>query len=298
MGRQDKLNQYKRNKTLILLEQKKLPNDIQKLIHRLLHPLMLLIVKVMRIGNRQKIFCMNKKPEIRRNAIYAFNHSCHMDIPIACEIIKKHCYLIIGIQQLKAVDKLFFCMNGTVWIDRHDKASRQKGVKQVLELLKAGKNILYFPEGTWNLHPAKLSLPLYWGGIRIAKEADCPIIPVCLEYYNTNVYVKFGNPVYVLADDDNTVKINELEDSFSTLKWEIWEQFPIVKRATFMLDWKQEVKRRIEAYSKLDYEYEKTVIRKLYTEPEEVFAFLRDLRPCRENAFLLKSRKEYGDLLE
>lgn len=134
-----------------------------------------------------------------------------------------------------------------------------------------------------------MSLPLYWGGIRIAKEADCPIIPVCLEYYNTNVYVKFGSPVYVSAEDDNTVKINELEKAFSTLKWEIWEQFPKVKRTTLDIDWEQEVKRRIEAYPELDYDYEKSVIRKLYTEPEEVFAFADNLIPNRNNLFLLKS---------
>lgn len=110
----------------------------------LLHPLMLLVVKVMRIGSGYKIFYINKKPQIRGNAIYAFNHSCHMDGPIACEIIKKHCYLIVGIQRLKALDKLFFWMNGTIWIDRHDKTSRQKGFKQIVELLKAGKKYSLF----------------------------------------------------------------------------------------------------------------------------------------------------------
>lgn len=105
---------------------------------------MLLVVKVMRIGSGYKIFYINKKPQIRGNAIYAFNHSCHMDGPIACEIIKKHCYLIVGIQRLKALDKLFFWMNGTIWIDRHDKTSRQKGFKQIVELLKAGKKYSLF----------------------------------------------------------------------------------------------------------------------------------------------------------
>lgn len=31
-------------------------------------------------------------------------------------------------------------------------------------------------------------------------------------------------------EDDKQMKIEELEESFATLKWEIWEQFPIEKR--------------------------------------------------------------------
>lgn len=39
----------------------------------------------------------------------------------------------------------------------------------------------------------------------------------------------------------------------------------------------------------LNYEYEKLEIRKIYTEPEEAFAFLHSLKPCRENAFLFRN---------
>ena len=55
----------------------------------------------------------------------------------------------------------------------------------------------------------------------------------------------------------------KLRDIMATLKWEIWNEFPVVKR-NYMLsaNWEQEVKRRIAEYPKLDYEYEKSCIRR------------------------------------
>lgn len=44
-----------------------------------------------------------------------------------------------------------------------------------------------------DLHPAKPMLPMYWGGIDIVRETECPIVPVCMEYYGKKVYVRFGS---------------------------------------------------------------------------------------------------------
>lgn len=234
------------------------------MIARILHPLMLTVVKTLRISYKEKIIYLNKKPHVCKNAIYACNHSCYRDIPIACEIVKDHFYLLLGVQKLDIMSKLLFIMNGVVWVDRDERKSRQQAAKQLVELLKAGKNVLYYPEGTWNLQPSKPALPLYWGGVRIAQEAGYPIIPVCFEYSGASIYVKFGQPINVGKEDDRLNKFDELTDAFSTLKWEIWEQFPIEKRATFDMDWDKEVKRRLDAYPLLDYEKEKRVIRKSF----------------------------------
>lgn len=107
-----------------------------------------------------------------------------------------------------------------------------------------------------------------------------------MEYFGKKVYVKFGHPITVQLEHDKQKKFEELTEAFSTLKWEIWERFPVMKRASIDVDWKQEVRKRLAAYPKLDYAYEKSVIRKPYTEPEEAFDFLHRLKPRRENAFL------------
>lgn len=258
-------------------------------IFELAYPLKLLILKAMHIIQGYEIINLNDENRFSTNAIYAFNHSCFLDAPVSVEVVKHHCYILAGVQNLRIIDKLFLYMNGVVWVDRHNAKIRNDAARQMTELLKKGKNIIYFPEGTWNLHPAKPMLPMYWGGVNIARESNCPIVPVCMEYYGKKVYVRFGSPIIVQPNDDKRKKFEELTEAFSTLKWEIWEQFPVMKRESINMGWDREVRGRLDAYPKLDYEYEKSVIRKIYTEPEEAFAFLHSLKPCRENAFLFRN---------
>lgn len=133
-------------------------------IFELAYPLKLLILKAMHIIQGYEIINLNDENRFSTNAIYAFNHSCFLDIPISLEVIKRHCYILMGVQNLRIIDKLFLYMNGVVWVDRHNAKIRNDAARQMTELLKKGKSIIYFPEGTWNLHPAKPMLPMYWGG--------------------------------------------------------------------------------------------------------------------------------------
>lgn len=118
-----------------------------------------------------------------------------------------------------------------------------------------------FPEGTWNLSPSKPMLPLYWGIIDIAKKTGCPIVPIVLEYRGNVCYAKWGRTIYVTGRDSKQDKIKEISDILATMKWEIWELFPIVSRRKICEDeWEQEVRRRLAEYPKLDYEYEKSCV--------------------------------------
>lgn len=86
-----------------------------------------------------------------------------------------------------------------------------------------------------------------------------------MEFSKNNCYVKFGQPIYVDEKDDKKDKIDELTDSMSTMKWNIWEMFPIQSRESIDLEeWKREVQRRLEEYPRLDYEYEKSCVLKIY----------------------------------
>ena len=97
-------------------------------IFELVYPLKLLILKVLHIMQGYKITYLNKECHISTNAIYAFNHSCCLDAPVASEVIKRHCYIMVGVQNLKIIDKVFFVMNGVIWVDRHDAKSRNDAV--------------------------------------------------------------------------------------------------------------------------------------------------------------------------
>ena len=133
------------------------------------------------------------------------------------------------------------------------------------ELLQEGKNLLICPEGTWNLTPSKPMLPLYWGIIDLSKQTGVPIIPLILEYHSDCCYAKFGEAIYINENMSKQEGIEILEESMATLKWDVWEQFPIQKRTDDMkAKFDEMVKKRVEAYPKFNYEYEMSVIRKVH----------------------------------
>ena len=115
---------------------------------------------------------------------------------------------------------------------------------------------------TQNLEPSKPMLPMYWGCIDIARYANVPIVPFVLEFKGKDCYVKFGMPIYVREADEKSRKFEELSETMATLKWEIWEQFPTMKREEVDLsEWDSEKTARIEKYPKLDYKYEMSCVR-------------------------------------
>ena len=140
------------------------------------------------------------------------------------------------------------------------------------KILKTGNNLLMYPEGTWNLTSSKPLIPLNWGVIDLARNAKVPIIPLVTEYYEDCCYVKFGKAIYVNEDISKEDGIQQVEDAMATLKWDIWELCPAVKRTEQMQEkFMQMVKERIEEYPKLDIEYERSVIRGWKDSPEYVF---------------------------
>ncbi len=51
---------------------------------------------------------LNSIPNIAGNKLFAINHSCVLDGPVAAWVIKEHFYYLIGKQRLQFVDRLFY----------------------------------------------------------------------------------------------------------------------------------------------------------------------------------------------
>lgn len=227
---------------------------------KLLHPALMRAIKGQR---KPKIILINGQPLIEKNAIYAINHSCAHDLPIACEAIGRHTYVLAAKQRLRLMDYACFVLNGVVWVDRDDRESKRKAVDQMARLLEKGENVCMFPEATWNLTPSKPVLPLYWGIIGLAGRAGVPIVPVVLEYREDSCYVKFGQALAVKGPENKQDKINALEDALATLKWDIWQKFPLVRRKGIREgEWDDEVRRRLAEYPLLDERQEQNYVRR------------------------------------
>ncbi len=170
--------------------------------------------------------------------ILAQTHQGILDNFVWIPELKQHSILLHG-QDVSKLIKGIQLNTGLVLVEKEDKISRQNAKLDMIKLLLEGHSITYFPEGTWNLSPNKLHLPLSFGVIDIAKKTGVPIIPVAHEYtYDTTkeketitkIHSKFGNPIYVNLDDNLIDKLREYEEVISTLKYELIEAKGITKR--------------------------------------------------------------------
>lgn len=65
----------------------------------------------------------------------------------------------------------FITLNGVFFFNERVKEDRKAVAEKMTEHLKQGGNIMYFPEGAWNLKPALPMLPCYWGIVDISQKA-------------------------------------------------------------------------------------------------------------------------------
>lgn len=226
--------------------------------------------------------------------IFACNHSAFPDIPIALRAVKRHCYTLIGKQNLAFVDKIFFFLAGAVWVDRKNKEDSAFSKERIIAYLNKGKPILWFPEATWNLTDNLLMLPMRWGIIEVAQRTKAQIIPMALDYDRERKIcrIRFGKALNAETFISKQQGIDILRDAMSILRWDFISRNQ-VNRA--FLDLKKErdlMFQVVRDYPPLDWNYEKSCIyhipRMVYY--EDVFAHLNTICPTKGTAFLFNKR--------
>lgn len=234
-----------------------------------------------------------------RPIIFAVTHVGKFDIEVISEAIKDHYYLLSGdyehIQGI--VDAPFLAINGVLYFNEKVKSDRAAVSKKMIMHLKSGGNLMYFPEGTWNLSPNLPMLPCYWGIVEIAQKSNAIIVPIAAEQYGKcfkiNIGKNFDMQAYASDTTGKSTAINALRDVLATLKWEIWESKPQLKRAEVKgNEWELYVEERFKEWPYFNLDYIDGLIfkPKNITSPDEAFAYLNQITPTRQNAFLFNRR--------
>lgn len=236
-------------------------------IQEFIHPLLLKIFSTKTPGD---LIVDGSMPTDGTYLIVA-NHLCIQDIPQLGQAVKEHFYLLVSDEDKKTIDGLGLTLNGVKWVHRVDKKSRQNSAKEAINTLKAGKNFAMYPEATWNLSPNLLMLPMNYGCIKIALEADVPIIPVVTLFSEGERHTKIGDSFKPSYDLENSINI--LRDIMATMFFEeiveyYQRNFRKIDGACFSVD---NIAKELSYYEKrdnIDCNYWKEYIDNLYNQYE------------------------------
>lgn len=235
------------------------------MLRTLFYPITLLLS---RTRVKYRISCAGSPAlEFGKAVIFALNHSNSFDIPVGGAAIWKtyhrRCDVLVGKQRLWLSDRLFFFLNGAIWVDRKSKEDMRNAKTQLISRLQSGQDILWFPEGTWNLTDNLLMLNMKWGIIDVAIQASAQIVPVAMEYdrEKMTVEVRFGTPIIPNSHTDKSDAIRTLRDSMASLRWACWQNHESVSRKDLdVTQCRKELFQAVEEYPPLDWEYEQSII--------------------------------------
>ena len=267
------------------------PSMLASRLRDAIHPVALLLANS---ALKFKVSC-EPPPELfpDKPIIFAVNHTNSFDSLASVKAISSafhcRCNFLVGKQRLNFAGKLWFFLNGTIFVDRDDSADRTAAKDTLTAYLQSGQPIMWFPEGTWNLSDNLLMLPMKWGIIDVAARAGAQIVPTVLDYDRDDMTcsVRFGTPMTPDETTDRANAIDTLRDTMATLRWEAWEQkVPLAKDEIDRVKLKQAIHIALEEYPPVDWAFEQGVIFRPYPTQEEVFTLIQRLEPRRETAFL------------
>ena len=267
-----------------------------------LHKLVLLIYTIKnRLGGFSFEIVNNERKPTNRPIIFAVTHVGKFDIEVISEAIKDHYYLLSGdyehIQGI--IDAPFLAINGVFYFNEKVKSDRAAVSEKMIQHLKSGGNLMYFPEGTWNLSPNLPVLPCYWGIVDIAQKGNAIIVPIAAEQYGKHFKINIGKNFdmnhFGYSSLEKTKAINGLRDTLATLKWDIWKSESIRKRVEITSDeWDIFLEKRFKEWPYFNLEYIDNLVFKPkgVINPDTVFAHLSLLQPNLSNAFLFNKRNK------
>ena len=187
-------------------------------IKEFIHPL---ILKLFGSSTTGKLIVDGSLPK-DHNCLIVGNHYCIEDIPTLAQAVKSHFYLLVSDEDKNTIDGIALGLNGVEWVHRTDKESRKQSSYNIVEILKKDKNFVMYPEATWNLSPNALIMQMNYGCIRIALDANVPIVPVVTFFTKDCRYTVVGEEYY--PSNNLNVSINELRDRMSTMIYNTMEK--------------------------------------------------------------------------
>lgn len=243
--------------------------NIRKMLHKIV--LLLLRIECLLSGVKVKVIG-DARVQTDRPVIYACTHIGRYDVESNFFALKDHFYIFYGDPGLvyRSFDGLLLYLNGVIYADTDSKSDRLIGKETCIKLLKQDGNLLIYPEGAWNITENQVVMKLFTGAVEMAVRGQADIVPIAMEQYGNTYHVNIGRNIdYTrIPLEKKREKTDELRDILCTLRWEIWEQAGVSKRADLPDNYSNIFLENIMSQSPSDYTVE-DITRTRYQDPFE-----------------------------
>ena len=196
----------------------------------------------------------------------------------------------------RTLDGLILFLKGTLYLDTDNKMDRKIGEENSYKVLKQNGHLLIFPEGAWNITDNEVVMKLYEGTVRLARRANAEIIPIAIEQNDKQFYANVGKNIQIDKTKDNRELSDDLRDTLSTLKWEIWDKYCHEKRENLGQNYHDQYIENIMKDTEYGYGVDEINATKYrdsnVVNEEEVFKCLKKVKYTKDNAYLLRYNKE------
>lgn len=170
--------------------------------------------------------------ESEPSKIYVANHESHLDIPVCFAAVPNYLYFIAK-KELRKVPFLGWYMIavGMIFVDRKDREKAKESMLAAGKLIKEGRNVVSFPEGTRS-KTGEMAL-FRRGSFVLAKESEIPVVPMAiwgagkamaatgLSVRPGTIRINIGKPMHALPKESPEEMAQRVQDQVVVLRAEL-----------------------------------------------------------------------------
>lgn len=254
---------------------------------------------VLKLAAGKKII-VDSYPDLEDKEQYIFcsTHYFSEDIIAALATIDRNAYALIGTtDQIDHNPQMYAAwVNGMIYVNRLDDASRKDSVKKQERVIKGGNSVLIFAEGGWNNTENLLCNPLFSGPYILSCDTGKKVVPIATfnDDKNNLIYMRYGDPID-LSKYDKKEALTILRDEMASMMYKLMEEHgEVLNRNDLTGDLHlQHMEERRKEYLKVKWtkdvwDEELTVYKsKDITTPQEVRESLDEVNITSDNAYIL-----------
>lgn len=168
-------------------------------------------------------------PKLERGERYIFaaGHSFPGEIASNLAAIDRPTWVLLGTtDQVDHNPQMNIAwVNGLIYVNKRDPASRKESVKKMQRVLNGGSSVLMFPEGVLNNSENLYCMPLYPGIYYMSRDTGAKVVPIVAqsEHRDKRIWIAAGEPID-FSEMDKKTAVQTLRDTLASLRFMICEQ--------------------------------------------------------------------------